>query len=296
MGDTHVGLQARLMSQALRKLTANLNRSNTICHLHQPAAGEDRCHVRLLLLRHPGHAGRRHAGEDRQDRQPAHAGRGALVRPRARRGRAQARSSTGSTTASPSGSCSSRWRSPAGTGARSSRCTANHQIRTPGGWREAQELVVGDRVLQSVPHHLSELPVGGRARRPHGRRRALADPFRSRSPLPVGATAPSRRSTATGRRRCSPTSASADRPTPRARSSTTCQPLPELAELREAVYVDGKKVFSHDYLKQLTPLSLAVWYMDDGGFTLRAKGPPGAHPRRQRPFGDLRRGDGADDP
>src|SRR3954469_12141412 len=31
MGDTHVGLQARLMSQALRKLTANLNRSDTIC-------------------------------------------------------------------------------------------------------------------------------------------------------------------------------------------------------------------------------------------------------------------------
>jgi recombination protein RecA len=31
MGDSHVGLQARLMSQALRKITANLNRSNTIC-------------------------------------------------------------------------------------------------------------------------------------------------------------------------------------------------------------------------------------------------------------------------
>jgi recombination protein RecA len=31
MGDTHVGLQARLMSQALRKLTHNLNRSRTIC-------------------------------------------------------------------------------------------------------------------------------------------------------------------------------------------------------------------------------------------------------------------------
>ena len=30
MGDSHVGLQARLMSQALRKLTANLNKSNTI--------------------------------------------------------------------------------------------------------------------------------------------------------------------------------------------------------------------------------------------------------------------------
>jgi recombination protein RecA len=31
MGDSHVGLQARLMSQALRKLTANLSKSQTIC-------------------------------------------------------------------------------------------------------------------------------------------------------------------------------------------------------------------------------------------------------------------------
>jgi recombination protein RecA len=31
MGDSHVGLQARLMSQALRKLTANLNKTSTIC-------------------------------------------------------------------------------------------------------------------------------------------------------------------------------------------------------------------------------------------------------------------------
>ena len=31
MGDTHVGLQARLMSQALRKLTANLHKSHAVC-------------------------------------------------------------------------------------------------------------------------------------------------------------------------------------------------------------------------------------------------------------------------
>jgi recombination protein RecA len=31
MGDAHVGLQARLMSQALRKLTSNLSKSKTIC-------------------------------------------------------------------------------------------------------------------------------------------------------------------------------------------------------------------------------------------------------------------------
>ncbi|RUO38249.1 recombinase RecA [Aliidiomarina shirensis] len=31
MGDSHMGLQARLMSQALRKLTANIKKSNTMC-------------------------------------------------------------------------------------------------------------------------------------------------------------------------------------------------------------------------------------------------------------------------
>ena len=48
MGDTHVGLQARLMSQALRKLTGTLSKSEHHRHLHQPAAGKDRCHVRLF--------------------------------------------------------------------------------------------------------------------------------------------------------------------------------------------------------------------------------------------------------
>ena len=50
-------------------------------------------------------------------------------------------------------------------------------------------------------------------------------------------------------------------------------PLPELDELRRAVYLgDGKKHLSWDYLKALTPLALAVWFMDDGSFTLRSKG------------------------
>jgi recombination protein RecA len=50
-------------------------------------------------------------------------------------------------------------------------------------------------------------------------------------------------------------------------------PLPELSELREAVYFgDGKKHLSEEYLKALTPLALAIWYMDDGCFTVRSKG------------------------
>ena len=83
MGDTHVGLQARLMSQALRKLTAQPQPLPHDLHLHQPAAGEDRRDVRVardhagrpgaevLLVgaaRHP--AGGVHQGRHRDHRQP----------------------------------------------------------------------------------------------------------------------------------------------------------------------------------------------------------------------------------
>ncbi len=58
MGDSHVGLQARLMSQALRKLTGAINNSKTVCHLHQPTAREDRRDVRF-----PGNNPRRARAE-----------------------------------------------------------------------------------------------------------------------------------------------------------------------------------------------------------------------------------------
>ena len=35
-------------------------------------------------------------------------------------------------------------------------CTSNHLIRTPSGWREAGKLKVGDRVLEALPHYLSD--------------------------------------------------------------------------------------------------------------------------------------------
>jgi len=55
--------------------------------------------------------------------------------------------------------------------------------------------------------------------------------------------------------------------------SYDASPLPELAELRRVLYLgDGKKTITWDYLKAPTPLALAVWFMDDGSFTLRSKG------------------------
>ena len=46
MGDIHMGLQARLMSQALRKLTGAIAKSKCDRHLHQPDPREDRRDVR----------------------------------------------------------------------------------------------------------------------------------------------------------------------------------------------------------------------------------------------------------
>src|SRR6266498_1955354 len=160
---------------------------------------------------------------------------------------------------------------PGGNGRSSFACTPNHQIRTPGGWREAQELAVGDRVMEALPHRLSpfqwEVLLGG----------LMGD----------GALSPTR--SGFGARYCfghgvrqagyGDWKASLFGNLTVSRSTNAggavfhdVQPLPELAELREAVYVGGRKVFSHDYLKRLTPLSLAVCYMDDGSFALRAKG------------------------
>ena len=142
---------------------------------------------------------------------------------------------------------------------------------TPGGWREAREMSVGDRVLESVPHYLSDFQwqviLGGlmgdgavspshsghaaRFRWGHGAKQVAYGDWKASLLANVGV---SRSTNAKGA------------------VFHDMRPLPELAELREAVYVGGKKVLSDDYLKRLTPLSLAIWYMDDGSFTLRAKG------------------------
>ena len=151
--------------------------------------------------------------------------------------------------------------------------TPNHLIRTPGGWREAGELLPGDRVLTSQQHFLNDQQrqvvfgalmgdgslspntrgrTGTRFRMGHGE--AQADYLDWKVSL-LGNIGHTRTTNDKG-------AVFAD-----------FTPMPELAELHEAVYFgDGKKHLSWEYLKQLTPLALAVWYMDDGCFTVRSKG------------------------
>ena len=154
--------------------------------------------------------------------------------------------------------------------------TSNHQILTPGGWREAGELIAGDRVLISEARRLSDqqwqLLLGAlmgdgnlskpasqngssaRFRMGHGAKQVDYLDWKARL---FGNIGQSRNVNARGA------------------AFVDLTPLPELAELRETVYQgDGKKHLSYDYFKQLTPLSLAIWFMDDGSFDLRAKGLP----------------------
>ena len=83
MGDAHVGLQARLMSQALRKLTGNIKRSNTIViFINQirmkigvmfgnPGNHHRRQRAQVLRLGAPGHPPHRRDQERRgSHRQP----------------------------------------------------------------------------------------------------------------------------------------------------------------------------------------------------------------------------------
>ena len=151
--------------------------------------------------------------------------------------------------------------------------TENHLIRTPGGWRQAGELIPGDRVMIVEQQRLGEQQFqlilgslmgdgnlspnrrgrsGTRFRMGHGARQAAYLDWKASL---LGNIPHARTVNAKG-------AVFAD-----------FTPLPELGELHEAVYFgDGKKHLTWDYLKSLTPLALAVWYMDDGCFTLRSKG------------------------
>ncbi len=272
MGDTHVGLQARLMSQALRKLAGNVARSNAmiifINQLREKIGVMFGCcdgSVRVSLANGTEAA----IGLIVDQKLPVEVlsydpETGAVV-PKKVVGWFDNGPTDGFLEFIVAGA------GGRGRGLRRFACTPNHLIRTPNGWQEAQDLAIGDRVMQAVEHRLSpfqwEVTLGtlmgdgaisptksghaGRLRWGHGVRQSEYCDWKASLFANVGP--------------CCTTNAKGS-------VFYDLSPLPELAELRRAVYVEGRKVLSYDYLKELTPLSLALWYMDDAGFTVRAKG------------------------
>jgi len=272
MGDSHVGLQARLMSQALRKLAGALNQTKTtmifINQLREKVG---------VMFGCMSYATRVTLADGTQEKI------GKIVNQRLdvevlsydpEQDRVVPRRivnwfNNGRTerflqfTVARSG----------GNGRAQFAATENHLVRTPGGWRPAGELIPGDRVLTAETRRLSTQQLqlilgslmgdgclspntrgrsGTRFRMGHGAKQAAYLDWK----IEMLRNIPCSRST-----------------NAKGAVFADVHPLPELAELHEAVYFgDGRKHLSWEYLKALTPLALAVWYMDDGCFTLRSKG------------------------
>src|SRR5215831_5630314 len=272
MGDSHVGLQARLMSQALRKLAGALNQTKTtaifINQLREKVGVMFGCMsytTRVTLADGTQEKIGKIVNQRLDVEVLSYDPEQDRVVPR----RIVNWFNNGRTerflqfTVARSG----------GNGRAQFAATENHLVRTPAGWRPAGELIPGDRVLTAETRRLSTRQLqlilgslmgdgclspntrgrsGTRFRMGHGAKQAAYLDWKIEM---LGNIPCSRSTNAKG-------AVFAD-----------VHPLPELAELHEAVYFgDGRKHLSWEYLKALTPLALAVWYMDDGCFTLRSKG------------------------
>ncbi len=272
MGDSHVGLQARLMSQALRKITGALSNTGTtmifINQLREKIGVMFGCfsyNTRVTLAdgstEKIGKIVNQKMALEVRTYDPAS---DSIV----------GRPVTGWFDNGPAAQFLQLTVEKSGGNGRSQfAATANHLIRTPGGWREAGELIAGDRVLANETARLSDqqwqVVLGGlmgdahlapNTRGRHGVRFRMGHGARQVDYLDwkaslFGNIGRSRSVNAKGA------------------AFVDLTPLPELGELREVVYWgDGKKHLTEDYLKSLTPLALAVWFMDNGSFSERSTG------------------------
>jgi recombination protein RecA len=272
MGDSHVGLQARLMSQALRKIAGALNQTKTtaifINQLREKVGVMFGCMAygtRVTLA----DGTQEKIGKIVNQRMDVEVLSYDVETDRMVPRKIVNWFDNGNAeqflqfTVAKSG----------GNGRAQFAATENHLIRTPGGWHEAGELIAGDRVMVTEKHVLGEQQLqvvlgalmgdgnlspnrrdrsGTRFRMGHGAKQAEYLDWKTSL---LGNVGHSRTVNAKG-------AVFAD-----------FTPLPELGELHDAVYFgDGKKHLTWEYLKSLTPLALAVWYMDDGSFTVRSKG------------------------
>jgi recombination protein RecA len=270
MGDSHVGLQARLMSQALRKLTASISRSNTIAifinQLREKIGVMYGCFsygTRVVLA----DGSTEKIGKIVNQRLPVEvlsydAEAGAMV-PKpvvSWFDNGNADHFLQVTVANPLGNGKAQF-----------AATPNHLVRTPGGWKETKDLKVGENVLQALPHYLSDFQwsalrgtlmgdgaisptrsgLGARFRYSHCAQQVDYADWKASLFGNLGSSRHVRKDGVV---------------------TYDFQPVSELSELRRSVYVDGKKTFDDEYLKRLTPLSLALWYLDDASLVVRSKG------------------------
>jgi recombination protein RecA len=276
MGDSHVGLQARLMSQALRKVAGALNQTKTtaifINQLREKIGVMFGCaswYTYVTLA----DGSRERIGKIVNQKLPVE-----VLSYDPTVGKIVPKKVVNWFNNGPTEQFLhfrvERSGSGTGHGRATFDLTPNHLVRTPGGWREAGEICVGDRVMLAQTHLLSDqqwqvvlgsLMGDGNLSKPV-RRSDHSARFR----MGHGAKQVGYLDWKVSLLENIPHSR-----TMNARGAIFADftPLAELSELREVVYQgDRRKHLTWDYLKALTPLALAIWYMDDGSFTVRSKG------------------------
>jgi recombination protein RecA len=272
MGDSHVGLQARLMSQALRKLAGTINRSDTTAVFINQL--REKIGVMFGCLQY----GTRVTLADGTQEKI-----GKIVNQKMDVEVLAADPETGKVEPKrivnwfDNGNAERFLQftvyKPESNGRAQFAATENHLISTPQGWVEAGVLRPGDSVLMPLKHYLSaqqrQVVLGGLmgdASISSKRIGAAGVAMKSRFRFGHGPEQDSYAMWKASLLEGVPISIS---PHSMGGKMVETTPLIELDELREAVYLAGKKVFSWDYIKALTPLALAIWYMDAGSFAKR---------------------------
>lgn len=270
MGQSHVGKQARLMSQALRKLTAIVARSKTtIIFINQIRM---QIGVMFGCLNYKSKVtladgSQEWIGKIVNQKIPAKVlsydwKKNAIVPAQItgwyKNGKAEKFLQI--TAYDPSGS-----------GVAQLSCTTNHPILTPTGYRGAEMLHVGDKILLAVTHRLNDFQLeiirgsllGDGNLSPTIHKNSLGTRFRLGHALKQKGYLLWKASLFKN----IPHTLHEDKKS----IKFDMTPLPELYEMREVMYRDNHKFLSPDFIAKLTPLSLAIWYQDDGGLDIRNK-------------------------
>jgi recombination protein RecA len=264
MGDQTVGLQARMMSQAMRKLAANLNRTQTLCLFTNQI--REKVGVMFGCLHYDARVVLADGSTEKI---------GKIVNQRMPVEVMSMDPDTGAISPKPiveyydNGETAEfvqfEVEAGGGSGKRKFACTPNHLIITPEGERHAFEIEEGDEVLVATKQYaLSDdqikLLVGSllgdgslRYASAHNAAFRVGHGERQREYCEWKQAVLSPFANVIGR-------------TGNGIGFDTI-PMRQLAALRDAVYTsEGRKVLSDEFLAQLDERAIAAWYCDDGTF------------------------------
>ena len=266
MGDQTVGLQARMMSQAMRKLAGNLNRANTLCvltnQIREKVGVMFGCfHYDARVVLADGSTEK--IGKIVNQRMPVE-----VMSMDPETGEISPKKvvdyyNNGATYA---------WlqfevAAAGGSGVRKFACTPNHLIFTPDGEKHAEEIEEGDEVLTAVKQYdlrEDQLKLMLGSILGDGSLRFASD---HNAHFRVGHGIAQREYVEWKHEMLAPFANKIARTGNDGVGFDTI-PMNQLAWLHEAVYAeDGGRVVTDELIEQLDERAIAAWYCDDGSFS-----------------------------